>query len=255
MERRVEQTLARELPVVLGPGQDYRVDVRGLRLSGSMRRVTATGQRVVPAVPQSGAPVLDRLEVELRDVAYSRERRKVERVGRALVRTRVTASDISAFLQARRGLEVASLELREPDRFLLQARPSEGSTAAASAAALNDSATPDSFLWVEGRLVGAGSRVNFQVSAVRPALPDQTGGSPPPDWSASALSQRLSPLMDLSDLPLIRLAALRLHTMTVEVQSLQRQEQQQRQQDAPGSSRGVVVFIAEGATAQENTVP
>jgi hypothetical protein len=244
VERRVERALERQLPQVLGPAQEYRVDVQGLRLSGSMRRITAAGRRVVPAVPRS-APVMDRLEVDLRDVVYSRERRRLERVGAARVRARLTAADIHAFLQAQRGLEVASLELREPDHFLLHARPIGDNAAAAQ----EGSVKPGAFM-AEGRLVPAGPQVNFQVSAVR-VLPEQhaadAGALPPPQWSALELSQRLSPLMDVSDLPLMQLAALRLRVMDVGVQ----------QQGQPSGSRGVVVFTAEGnaAAAQGSATP
>jgi hypothetical protein len=175
---RVEREVEAALAEAVGPAESYDVEVEGLSVrSGEAERVTAVGRRVRP----EGAPVLDRLDLDLRGVRYDRGARRLERVESARGTVRLAPADLAAFLETRDGVREASVSLEAPDRATVRVRPDLGGVSLPSGAAVE----------VGGRLAGAGREVRFEVESVR-ALGLDLGGT-----VARRLSGVLNPLVDL----------------------------------------------------------
>lgn len=180
----VERGLERELPRVIGPAEHYDVEIEGLRArSGEAARVVALGERVRPA----DAPVVDRLEVELRNVRYDRRGKRLERFESAVATARITAADLGAFLETQPNIESAAVTLTEPDQASVRVRPKLGGLAL----------PPGVTLDVVGRLVGAGDEIRFEVSEVR------AGGASLGSGIVRQIGAMINPLIDLGDLPVV----------------------------------------------------
>lgn len=176
----VERGLERELPELVGPADRYDVEIEGLRAgAGEADRVTAVGERVRP----EGAPVVDRLQLELRGVAFDRGEDRLERVDSARATARVTVPDLEAFLEAQRNVRDASVTLREPDEATIRVRPEFGGIALPRGVEAE----------VRGRLEAADGRVRFVVSDVEAAGLNLGAAA------ARRLSDAINPLVDLSD--------------------------------------------------------
>ena len=180
----VERGIQRELPRIVGPAERYEVDVGGINLlSGQAQRITAVGTRVQP----EGAPLLERVDVELRDVTYNRREKRMERVGHALITAQVTDAALTAFLETHRHLQEVSVTLEPPDQVAIRARPELSGIEIP--AGLN--------LSVAGRLIRAGQEVNYEISEAR-AVGIGLGNS-----VAGALTEAINPLIDLSKVPVV----------------------------------------------------
>ncbi|HLT46069.1 MAG TPA: DUF2993 domain-containing protein [Rubricoccaceae bacterium] len=180
VESLVEREIERELPGVIGPADGYEVDVAGLRTStGEAERVTVLGRRVRPA----GAPVLDRLDLELLGVRYDRDARRLDRVEHARATARVLPADLAPFLDTHRNVRDPAITLRPPDGATLRFRPEAGGFAVPEGVAVE----------MTGRLVAEAGRVRFDVSEVRAAGID-LGAT-----VARRLSEAIDPIVDLTD--------------------------------------------------------
>ncbi len=189
----VERGIERELPRLVGPADEYDVDITGLRArAGEADRVTAVGERVRP----TNAPVLDRIDVELRDVKYDRGEERIERLGSAVATARITQTDLEAFLENHRNVQDVSVDLRQPQEIVIRARP-----------AFEGVEFPSGFnVVMRGTLVGEDGRVNFVVSDVRAA-----GVTVGPS-GAQRISRAINPIVDFSAMP------VPLHVREVRVQ-------------------------------------
>ena len=180
----VERGIQRELPRMVGPAERYEVDARGINLlSGKAQRITAVGTRVQP----EGAPLLEHVDVELRDVTYNLTEKRMERVGSALITAQVTDAALAAFLETHRHLQEVSVTLEPPDRVAIRARPELSGVEIPTG--LNFS--------IAGRLAGAGQEVNYEISEAR-AVGIGLGKS-----VAGALTEAINPLIDLSKVPVV----------------------------------------------------
>ena len=189
----VEQWIARELPDAIGPADAYTVQIEGLRArAGAADRVLVTGTRVRP----EGAPVLDRLDLELRGVQYDRRAERLDRAESAVATARLLPADLNVFLEQNRNVREAMLTLRAPDEATLRVRPSIGGFSVPAGVAVE----------LTGRLVSTGGQVAFEVATLRAAGLNLGSGA------AQRLSDAINPLVDLTDAP----ADLRVTSLRVE---------------------------------------
>lgn len=178
----VEQGIERELPKYVGPAENYDVKINGLKVvSSSADSVVAVGERVKP----EGAPVIDRLVLDLQGVVYSREQSRLSQVESAKLTAVIKSYDLADFLESDRNVRSAEVILRSPDRATLRIQPNLGSFV------LPAGITVD----VTGRLVGAGTQLSFEVEEVSAAGLDLSA------MAAKRLSDLINPLADLKDLP------------------------------------------------------
>ena len=178
----VEQGIENELPKYVGPAESYDVEIDGLKVgSGSASSVIAVGERVKP----EGAPVIDRLALDLKGVVYSREQNKLSQVDSAKLTAVIKSYDLADFLESDRNVSSAEVILRSPDRATLRIQPNLGSFV------LPKGITVD----VTGQLIGEGTQLSFEVDEVSAAGLDLSS------MVARRLSDLINPLADLADLP------------------------------------------------------
>ncbi len=175
---RVEAEIEAALPDVLGPAARYDATVEGLRLGdGAAEAVTVVGERVA----RQDAPVVDRLDVVLRGVAFDRSTRRLTRVDDARATARLLPADLGAYLGAQRGISDVELTLAAPDRATVRFRGEiEGVRIPVGAE-------------VQGRVRAVDGSVRLDVETVR-AAGIGLGGT-----VARRVSDRINPVVDLTD--------------------------------------------------------
>ena len=177
----VERGLERELQKLIGPADRYNVEIEGLRArSGEAEHITVVGERV----RAKGAPVVNRLVLDLRGVTYDRGEKRLERVDSAYATAQITASDLAAFLETQRNVRDATVTLRAPDEATIRVRPEFGGVAFPRGVTAE----------VTGRMEAADGRVRFAVAEVE-AVGFDLGSA-----AARRLSEAINPLVDLSDM-------------------------------------------------------
>jgi len=178
----VEQGIERELPQYVGPAESYDVDIEGLSVdSGTAESVIAVGERVKP----EGAPVIDRLALDLRGVVYDRSAEKLTQVDGAKLTAVIKTPDLADFLESYRNVDEAEVMLKSPNEATLRIRPQIG----------NYSVPPGVTVDVTGELVGDDTQLRFDVNEVKAAGVDVSA------IAASRLSDAVNPLADLKNLP------------------------------------------------------
>ncbi len=179
----VEQGIERELPKYVGPAERYNVEIEGFDARrGSADSVIAVGERVRP----EGAPVIERLALDLTDVVYDRQTERLSQVGNARLTAVVKTPDLSDFLETYRNVREAEVMLQSPNRATLRIRPQIDQFA------LPQGVTVD----VSGELVGEATQLRFEVDSVSAAGIDVSA------IAASRLSKAINPLADLKNLPI-----------------------------------------------------
>jgi hypothetical protein len=175
---RVETEIEAALPAALGPADRYDAEVEGLALrDGSAETVRVVGERVA----RQDAPVIDRLDVELRGVTFDRSERRLTRVDEARATARLLPADLAAYLGAQRGIADADVRFEAPDRTTIGVRGEfEGLRVPVGAE-------------VRGRLAASGGRVHLGVESVR-AAGIGLGGT-----IARRVEQEINPVVDLTD--------------------------------------------------------
>lgn len=188
----VEAGIERALPAAIGPAERYDVEVEGLRArAGEAERVAVVGLRVQP----EGAPTLDRLDLDLRGVRYDRGSERLERVESARATVRLLPADLDAFLSTQDGIREATVRLREPDSATVRLRPAIGDLALPPGVAVE----------VRGRLRAENGALRLDVDELRAA------GFDLGQTLARELSERINPVVDLSDLePTLRVVDVRV---------------------------------------------
>lgn len=188
---RVEAEIEAALPEALGPADSYDATVEGLRLGdGTAEAVQVVGRRVA----REDAPVVDRLDIDLRGVAFDRSTRQLTRVESARGTARLLPSDLAAYLGTQRGIADARITLSEPDRATVRVEGAfEGLRIPLGAE-------------VRGRLGARDGRVHLSVESVR-AAGIGLGGA-----LARAVESQLNPVADLTDEAL----SLRVESVRVE---------------------------------------
>ena len=187
---RVEAEIESALPAALGPAARYDAQVEGLALrSGSAETVRVVGERVA----REDAPVIDRLDVELRGVTFDRSERRLTRVEGARATARLLPADLAAYLGAQRGVADADVALSAPDQASIRLRGEiEGVRIPLGAE-------------VRGRLATDEGRVRLAVESVR-AAGFGLGGA-----VARRVDEQINPIVDLTDEDLeLRVTAVRV---------------------------------------------
>ncbi|MGC1309442.1 MAG: DUF2993 domain-containing protein [Phormidesmis sp.] len=179
----VAQGIERELPKYVGPADSYDVKIDGLTVqSGSAESVIAVGERVRP----DGAPVIDRLELDLQGVVYDKDANKLSQVNAARLTAVIKTDDLDEFLEAYRNVRSAEVMLRSPNTATIRVQPEIGGFA------LPAGTTVD----VTGQLIGQQDQLRFDVSEVSAAGFDLSA------IAAPRLSDVINPLADLQNLPI-----------------------------------------------------
>ena len=179
----IEQGIERELPKYVGPAESYDVDIKGLNVgSGSADVVTAVGERVRP----EGAPVIDRLTLDLQGVVYDKSAERLSQVDNARLTAVIKTPDLADFLEAYRNVNEAEVVLQSPNEATLRVRPQLG----------DYSVPPGITVDVTGTLIGEGTQLRFEVSEVSAAGIDISA------IAARRLSDAVNPLADLKNLPI-----------------------------------------------------
>ncbi|PAP75315.1 LmeA family phospholipid-binding protein [Rubrivirga marina] len=175
---RVEAEIEAALPAALGPAARYDAEVEGLALrDASAETVRVVGERVA----REDAPVIDRLDVELRGVTFDRSERRLTRVDGARATARLLPADLAAYLGTQRGIADADVVLAAPDRASIRVRGEfEGLRIPVGAE-------------VRGRLAASDGRVRLDVESVR-AAGIGLGGT-----IARRVDQQINPVVDLTD--------------------------------------------------------
>ena len=178
----VAQGIERELPKYVGPADSYDVNIKGLSVqAGSADSVVVVGDRVRP----EGAPVIDRLALDLQDVAYDRKTERVRKVGSARLTAVIKTADLADFLEAYRNVREAQVTLRSPDQATIRVRPQVGNLAVPRGVTVD----------VSGQVVSDGTQLRFEVDSVSAAGFDLSA------IAARRLSDVINPLADLQNLP------------------------------------------------------
>ena len=178
----VAQGIERELPKYVGPADSYDVNIKGLSVrQGSAEQVVAVGDRVRP----EGAPVIDRLALDLQNVVYDREAERMSEVGSARLTAVIKTDDLADFLEAYRNVREAQVMLRSPDEATIRVRPQVGNLAVPRGVTVD----------VSGQIVGEGTQLRFEVGSVSAAGFDLSA------IAARRLSDVINPLADLQNLP------------------------------------------------------
>ena len=179
VEQRLEAAIVEALPQLLGPADRYEVGVRGVDAQGShIEAVRAVGTRI----QRPRSPVLDRIEVELLDVAFDRSAKRVTAVGTATATLRLRADDLTAYLAKQRWIERPSVRLVAPAGIVVAARLQ-----------LPGLELPTAFsVEFRGRLIAAESKLLLAVDGLD--LGDRAA-----PWLARGLIERaINPLFDLA---------------------------------------------------------
>ena len=141
----------------------------------------AVGDRVRP----QGAPVIERLSLELENVVYDRDAERLREVGSARLMAVIKTPDLEEFLEAYRNVREAEVLLRSPDEATIRLRPQVGNISVPRGITVN----------VSGQLVGEGTQLRFEIDQV------SAGGFDLSSISARRLSDVINPLADLQNLP------------------------------------------------------
>lgn len=182
VETRVEQTMLDALPRIVGPAARYDVKVSGVTTHDAERgfkRVHAVGERV----ERPKSPVLDRVDVDLRDVRINVDRKGLTGLGSADAKVRVLASDVARFLEERPGLDLVSVSFHGSDVVMISARPSVAGYSLPPTVS------------VRGYLLPHGSQLRLNLIDVRAA------GIPVGNIATFVIERLINPIVDLSALP------------------------------------------------------
>lgn len=190
---RVESRIKDELSSLLGPADRYEVDVQGVDGGATSADVVdIVGYRIRPRQ----GPVIDRLDIQLRDVQYDREDKRLQRAESARATAWITAADLGDFLETQDGIRSATVTFQAPDSAFLRVRPDLGGLPV----------PPGATVEISGTIEGKGPYLEYDVANVS-AVGLKLG-----DWGSGRISRLINPLVDLSDLP------MRLDVRTVRVE-------------------------------------
>jgi hypothetical protein len=182
LDARAEGALREALVRVVGPAASYEVSVSGASVDATrFERVRFVGTRIV----RERAPVLDRLELELRGVAIDRQEKRLSALAGATGTLRIRAGDLADYLRARGWFEDARVVLSAPDRIAISGVPRIGG----AAIQVRDGAE------LQGRLVAQGAQLRLAIDAVR------IGDLQAPPLVRALLERAVNPLLDAGAFP------------------------------------------------------
>jgi hypothetical protein len=171
--------LLEALSQALGPADRYEATVVGANSSGThFEKVQVAGVRV----QRHNTPVIDSFDIELKDVSIDRPNKQVTGIGAARAMVRVTAADLTSYLQQQRWIGQPHVRLSAPDGVVVDGNltvPGLGHTPSAPAL-------------FSGRLAVSGSRLLLVVDSL--SIADRQA----PPLVRSLVATAINPLLDLS---------------------------------------------------------
>lgn len=177
LDARAEAALRDALVRVVGPAESYDVEVQGASLDGSrFEHVRFVGRRIARA----NAPLLDRLELDLRGVVVDRAAKSLTAVASSRAELRVRGDDLAAYLRRSEWIADPLVRLEAPDRIVVTGSPR------LAGVALGDSAE------FAGRLSAAGAQLRLAVDRLR------IGGASAPPLLRAVVERAINPLFDLA---------------------------------------------------------
>jgi len=183
LDSRAEATLREALVRVVGPAESYDVRVVGASLDGSrFERVRFVGRRIARA----GAPVVDRLELDLRGVVVDRREKALTAVAETRAELGLRGADLAEYLRGSGWIADPSVVFSAPDRIAIGGTP----RLAGIALAIGDGVE------FQGRLWASGSQVRLAVDRVR------IGPSTAAPLLRAVIERAINPLLDVSAYPL-----------------------------------------------------
>ena len=181
LDARAEAALRDGLLRLVGPAQSYDVRISGASLDGSrFERVRFVGRRIARA----GAPVVDRLELDLQGVVVDRAAKSLTAVAATRVALQLKGADLAVFL--RRWLAEAEVTLAPPDRIAVVGTPRIGDIALGGARDAE----------LQGRLVADGAQLFLTIDRIR------LGPGEAPPLARVIVERAINPIFDVAEAPL-----------------------------------------------------
>lgn len=177
LDRRVEAIVLEALPRLVGPADEYVVTARGATPEGDrIDELRASGRRV----RRERMPVLDRVDLVLKDIVIDRATRRVVSIGRADAAVFVTAADLGRHLQSQDWIEDPLVRVEAPADIVVSGR--------LKVPGVPFLATPQGEF--RGRLVPRESELLMRVSAL------SLGDRQAPVLLRAILEQAINPVFD-----------------------------------------------------------
>ena len=181
LDARVEAALREALVRVVGPAASYDVRVSGASVDGSLfERVGFVGRRIARA----GAPVLDRLELDLQGVVVDRAAKSLTAVAAARVELQLKGADLAEFLG--RWLAEPRVTLAPPDRIIVVGMPRIGGIALGGPGGAE----------LQGRLAANETKLFLLLDRIR------LGQGDAPPLARLVVERATNPIFDVADAPL-----------------------------------------------------
>ena len=179
VEQRVESVILEALPRVVGPATHYDATVRGAAADLShFEQVRAVGV----GVRRSRTPVLERIELNLLDVAVDRQARQITSIGEASVTVTLSAADLAAYLGERRWIADPVVRVEAPATVIVSGRLKMPGT----------EVLPPLSGEFRGSLVARGSQLLLSVESLH------LGEREAPALARGLIGQAINPLFDLA---------------------------------------------------------
>jgi hypothetical protein len=184
LDARAESALRQALARVVGPAASYEVHVSGASVDATrFEHVGFVGQRIA----RENAPVLDRLELELRGVVLDRAEKRLVALADSRGVLQVRASDLNDYLRRSASwIEDPAVVLSAGDRISVSGTPRLGGIALAG----------DAGIELQGRLIASGRQLRLAVDRVR------IGATVAPPLVRAVLERAINPLFDATAYPL-----------------------------------------------------
>ena len=183
LDARAESALREALVRFVGPAASYDVSVTGASADATrFERVRFVGTRIA----RERAPVLDRLELELRGVVIDRQEKRLTALAGATAALRIRAGDLADYLSERGWFEQAQVVLAPPDRITISGVPRIGG----ALIQVRDGVE------LQGRLVAQGAQLRLVVDAVH------LGDLQAPPLVRALLERAVNPLLDAGAYPI-----------------------------------------------------
>lgn len=179
VESRAESVLLEAMPRVIGPADRYVATVQGVNADAShIDGVLVVGDHV----RRLRMPVIDRFNVDLRDVSVDRLNKQLTGIGAAQAGVRIKGADLTAYLQQQSWIAEPSVQLQPPDSVLVSGLLRVPGLSLATSA-------PAAF---RVRLIPDGPRLLVAVDSLA------VGSREAPSLLRSLAATAINPLFDLS---------------------------------------------------------
>ena len=111
-----------EMPRLVGTARSYEVNGSREQVSDETADL-ATIRAVSTRIQRPKAPVIDRMEVNMRNGVIDRNDKQLKKLAAVKAQARVLAADIATFLEAKPGLDNVQVDLHPPGEITVTAQP------------------------------------------------------------------------------------------------------------------------------------